>query len=509
MKKFCVIVLLSVLSVTSFAQSRAVQRLFDLYNNREFEKCVQRADKLLARNENELEAYYIKALAYFEMAQLPQRYEEFTRDPLMDCLRALSILRSKDRDGEIFDEYAEQLAIIYQYTEYVADQIKESNQTRAIQLHQRLMRAFRVQTSALDVAIIYAKVGNYEQCMRQVSRLYERAPADVSPSHDYYDGLTQGALLLADNWMFRDLFWLVETYKPKFETSYAISKGFRDAILLSIDTARNEEDKDLLFDFSRRGLAMYHDDKAFAQHVENRWLEIIRTEVAKFDASEGTQRTWRDTIPLRNTFQYIRLAEIVLPNSTEISQLRRSLESKYHIKPYRHEESLLRKYALEAINMWRERGCQCDTGRVVRMRPVFAVDWDTTLARIAQSHAENMFANNFTDHIDPNTGETPLDRVNATHLQGQMIETFSKTIYIRATRIAEVLGHGYALGEISDTEELEELIHAVVRSWMETRFSQNCPKIMTKEHTHMGIGVYGDKWVLLLANIHDIIISRK
>src|SRR5690606_2188928 len=71
------------LSLHGFSQSKAIKKLYTLYDSREFVKCVEHADKIIKKNEHELEAYYVKAIAYFEMAQLPQRYKDFTNDPLL------------------------------------------------------------------------------------------------------------------------------------------------------------------------------------------------------------------------------------------------------------------------------------------------------------------------------------------------------------------------------------------------------------------------------------------
>ncbi|NLK82057.1 MAG: hypothetical protein GX277_07715 [Bacteroidales bacterium] len=497
------------LSLHGFSQSKAIKKLYTLYDSREFVKCVEHADKIIKKNEHELEAYYVKAIAYFEMAQLPQRYKDFTNDPLLECLRALTVIRTKDSQSEIFEENEEKLALIYNYSEYVAEQLKSTNQEKAIVLYQRLMRAYRVQTGALDLAIIYAKVGNYEQCMRQVSRLYDKSPENITSSHENYQALTEGALLLANYWMFRDLFWLVTNYKSKYETNYAISAGFKKAVLLSIDTAKNEEEKNYFYDFSKQGLGIYKDDAEFVKHVETQWLDVIDKEIDLFKNTDSNSRTWKDTIYLRNAAKYIRMSRELFPESANIAQAQKKFEISFHLKPLKHEQAAFQEYALRAINTWRNSGCQCDTGRVIRLRPVYQVDWDTTLTRLAQSHAESMFANNFTNNIDAVTGENPWDRVNSTHLRGQTVETLSGTYYIKALQIGEVLGHGFALGSTYELADIDTLVQEVVESWITTRFSQNCPKIMTAEFSHMGLAVYGDKWVLLFAQIHDITISRK
>ncbi|MFO7868457.1 MAG: CAP domain-containing protein [Bacteroidales bacterium] len=507
MKRICVFFLFLSVSGVIFSQSRAVQKLYDLYEKREFVKCVEKADRVLKRNEDEYEAYYVKALAYFEMAQLPERYTDFTRDPLMESLRALSILQAQDPDSDIFHENEEQLQIIYDYTEYYAEQIRERNQKKSITYLQRLMRAFRKETGALDLAKIYAKSGNYEECMRQVTRLYERAPESISSSNENYEALIEAPHLLAENWMFRDLFWIVKNYKPKFGHNYAINNAFKEAIKLSIDTARDASDKKFFYSFSQQGLEHYGDDKAFVSHVEKQWIRVVDDAVREFKKSSDTIRTWRDSIHVRNAFNYISMAREIMPSSTRLQKKHTEIQYEFHVIPREREKSLIRAYALEAINSYRDEGCECDTGQVIYMKPVFTVEWDTILHSLAEKHAQSMFNNNFTKHIDPITGDNPWDRINSTLLRGETFENDEGRYYIKAEKIGEVLGHGHSLGSASNKQELDSLVNTVVDTWMNARFSQNCVKIMKPQFSHMGIAVYGDKWVLLFAEINEVLIN--
>lgn len=509
MRKIIFVFFILTCQLSVFSQSRSIEKLYKLYDKREFVKCVEKSDKIISKDEYALEAYYLKALSYFEMAQLPQRYTDFTKDPLMECLRTLNILRIKDTDEEIFEEHKDQLQLIYEYTEYYVNQIKETNQDKSILYLQRLSRAFGKNTGALDLAKIYAHVGNYEQCMRQISRLYEKSPEEISSSHENYTALTKGALLLAENWMFRDLFWLVHNYKPKYGNVYAINNGFKDAILLSIDTAKGDKNKDYFFNFSKEGLELYGDDREFTSQVEKIWLSLINNSIQEFRKSSDTVRTWRDSIHLRNTFQYTSMAREIMPTSQKLNEKEKQLRNEFNIYPSSYEQSLIRKYALEAVNKWRDEGCECDTGRVVYMKPVFTVEWDTILHRLAQEHAVSMFEYNYTKHINPKTNENPWDRVNSTFLKGETFETDEGTYFLKASKIGEVLGHGYALGSLSAPSELDSLVYDVVETWIKTRFSQNCAKIMTPKFTHMGMGVCGDKWVLFFAEINSILINKK
>ncbi len=229
MKKYILCIILSV-SIISIASAQSAKKLYKLYNTREFVKCLVKCDATIEKYPNFYEPYYIKAITYFEMAQLPEKYKDVTKDPLMDCIKTLSILRAKDPDGTIFEEHSDTLQMIYNYADAVAKSLREKNKDKAILMYQRLMRAYNLHSNALELATIYAKVGDYERCMSQVSRLYEKYKPEISSSHEDYDALTKGAVLLAENWMFRDLFWIIETYRDKYQTNYAISQGFKKAL---------------------------------------------------------------------------------------------------------------------------------------------------------------------------------------------------------------------------------------------------------------------------------------
>jgi len=480
--------------------------MYKLYNNKEYIDCIARCDKGIEKDEYNLEAYYVKAISYFEMAQLPQRYEDFTKDPLMDCIRTLSALRAKDQDGEMWDEHADTMDLIYKYAEFKAQELKKTNKEKSILLYKRMMRAWRIQTSALEIAIIYAKVEDYERCMREVSRLYDKSPKEISSSHDNYEALCKGALLLAENWMFRDLFWLIETYKPKYESNYAINAGFKQAIMISVDTASAEEEKDFFFDFSKQGLDLYKDDAEFTSFIERIWLEEIDKLKVEFKNTQG-ERTWRDSVSLRNAYKLSDMSLQLLPENEAFLRKRKELDGTFHTVPYITEEKLFQEYALNAVNRWRTRGCECDTGYVFSLKPVYGVLWDTTLARLAKEHAEDMFCYNHTDHIDHNN-INPMQRMQTTRLKGGTFDDEVGTYFVKAVKIGEVLGYGFSIGDVRTQEDLKKQVDGMVASWIDTRLSQNCPKIMTPNFTHMGMAVYGDKWVLFFGEINEYYIRK-
>lgn len=501
-------ILLSCIAFSSFSQKTAqkTKKLYKLYNKREYVACVQKCDAVITNYPEIYEAYYIKSIAYFEMSQLPQKYVEFTKDPLMDCLKTLSVLRAKDPDGSMFDEHSDTLQMMLKYFEAKAQELRTTNKDKAILMYQRMTRAYNLQSNALELALIFAKVGDYEKCMQQVSRLYEKCKPEISTSNEDYDALTKGAILLAQYWMFRDLFWIIETYKDKYSSNYAISEGFKKALFISIDTARTDEDKSFFQDFSKKGVELYPNDEEVISHIEQRWVELIDNTVQKYRATQGN-RTWRDSVLLRDTYKYIMMAKEIMPGSTVFAEKEKKLNAEFHIIPFSFEEEFFKKTALEVLNRWRSEGCVCDTGRLVTMDPVGELQWNVILENLAEEHAKDMFCYNYTDDINQKE-ETPWDRINKTDLKGITYENDLGLNYIKALKIGEILGYGYSFDGVYSEEDMRKVIEAVFQKWIDTRLSQNCPKLFTPDFTHVGIGVYGDKWVILCASVHDVLISR-
>lgn len=506
--KRLVTLLLFIISLFSVAHSQSAKKLYKLYNDRDFVKCVQKCDVVITKDPNFYEAYYVKSIAYFEMAQLPQRYTDFTKDPLMDCLKTLSVLRAKDPDGGMFDEHADTLQMMYKYFEAKAQELRTLNKDKSILMYQRMTRAYNLQSNALELALIYAKVGDYEKCMQQVSHLYEKCKPDISTSSEDYDALTKGAVLLAQNWMFRDLFWIIETYKPKYESNYAISQGFRKALKIAIDTARHDDDKTFFQDFSKQGAMLYPNDEDILSHIENRWVELIDASAQKYrDTKVNNPRTWRDSVLLRDTYKYIEMAKEIMPGDVVFLQKEKKLNAEFHIVPFTFEEVYFKRLSLEIVNRWRTEGCMCDTGTIFNVLPVPEIQWSETLAQLAQGQAKEMFCYNYTDNINL-AGKTPWDRIKQTDLKGMTYENEVGLNYKEATKIGEILGYGFSFDGVYSEEDMQKVIEKVVQRWIEQRLTQNCPKLMTPDFTHMGMAMYGDKWVLFCATVNDIVIKK-
>lgn len=489
--------------------SQKMSKLYGLYNKQEYVKCVQQCDATLKKKPEMLEAYYVKAISYFEMAQSSSDYKEFSKNPLLDCLSSLSILSSKDEEREILDEHNDTLLIIKEYAEARAKKIKTANTSEAQAINQRLSSIFRTKRAdGLEYARLDAEAGRYDKCYSKIDRLYAKSPADISSSNDNYTALRDGAVLLAENWMFSDLFTVIRNYKVKYASNYGISEGFKKALFISIDTARTDEDKTLFYNFSKTGLELYPEDKAVVSHIENRWIELINSQSNAYRATASHERTWKDSVLLRNAYRYLSLAKEVFPNNKKFEDIESRLNSEFHTIPLSYERESFKKYALDAVNSWRTKGCDCDTSQVVYVAPVPTIEWDTTLERLANEHAREMFFENHSEDVNL-AGETPWDRINKTRYKGTTYENENGVNFVQAMKMAFCVGYGVSFNGVDDDEGLKAVIDTVVNRWIMTKNSQNCMKVMTPDVTHMAIGMYGDRWVFWAITKYDILIQKK
>ena len=507
MRRF--ILLFSILCICVSGYSQKMSKLYATYNKQQYAKCIQQCDAALKKKPEMLEAYYVKAIAYFEMAQSPSDYKEVSKNPLLDCLSNLSILSSKDEDREILDEHGDTLLIIKEFAEARAKKIKTANTSEAQAINQRLSSIFRTKKAdGLEFARIDAEAGRYDKCYSKIERLYAKSPAEISSGSDNYIALTQGAILLAENWMFSDLFTLIRNYKVKFQGNYGISEGFKKALLISIDTARTDDDKTLFYDFSKKGLELYPEDKGISHHIENRWIELINNSTNAYRATATHERTWKDSVLLRNAYRYLVLAKEIFPNNAKLTDIEKKLNAEFHTIPFSYERENFRKYALEAVNTWRKKGCECDTSEVVYVAPVPTIEWDTTLERLANEHAREMFFENHSEDVNMN-GETPWDRINKTKYKGTTYENENGLNFVQAMKMAFCVGYGYSFNGINGDEEMKNVIDSVVTHWIMEKRSQNCMKVMTPDVTHMAIGMYGDKWVFWAMTKYEILLRKK
>ncbi|MDR2963275.1 MAG: CAP domain-containing protein [Bacteroidales bacterium] len=489
----------------AFAQN--ADKLYALYNSKDYEKCVERAELATAKNAEFLEAYYVKALCYFEMAQSPMRYEKTVKDPLMEMVKSLSVLRSKDPEGTTFADHADTLAIIYRYCEGQSKAIRAGGKDRAVQLYQRLNKAYNIQTDALENAEMYAKAGDYEKSMREISKIFERAKNAPVLSSDVVNTLQRAPMLLVHNWMFDDLFSLAENYKNTITQNEAVSAGFRTAMYKVIDTAYSVDDKSHFALFSERITELYSSDEELHNYIETKWINLIDATAQKYRNTNPAERTWADTVLLRDAYVYLDVASDIFPRSADLEVKQMQLNREFHVAPIGVEVLQFKNAALEIVNQWRSQEFVCDTGRLVKVYPVQPLLWHDTLAFLAEMHARDMFTYNYTDNVSPD-GVNPWDRLRSTYLRGTQYETATGVNHIQALKIGEVLGYGFTLSDVHSDDDMKKVVAAMVKKWIDETRSQNCVKLKSPDFNYMGMAVYGDKWVLFMAEIQDIQIRR-
>ena len=123
---------------------------------------------------------------------------------------------------------------------------------------------------------------------------------------------------------------------------------------------------------------------------------------------------------------------------------------------------------LHLVNQVRLSGCQCGDKK---MKSVPPVEWDKKLQLAAQLHSNDMYENNFFDHISPD-GSTLRDRLVSVGFETQYAgENISK-------------GH--------DTEK------QAIEGWLGS--PGHCENIMEPGYTKMGVARKGKLWTMDLGN---------
>ena len=140
--------------------------------------------------------------------------------------------------------------------------------------------------------------------------------------------------------------------------------------------------------------------------------------------------------------------------------------------------------------------------------PVPTIEWDTTLERLANEHAREMFFENHSEDINLK-GETPWDQINKTQYKGTTYENENGLNFVQAMKMAFCVGYGFSFNGVYGDEGLKSVIDSVVTHWITEPKSQNCMKVMTPDITHMALGMYGDKWVFWAITKYDILVREK
>lgn len=489
--------LLILFSLQAFSQS---EELYTLFRHHEYEKCLKKCDGVLEKDVDYLDAYWIKALIYFEMAQKPDKWLEITDSPLEESLRNLARIKSRDDDGSYMKERKDTLVMIKEMAEAVATEYKEKERkSSAIKMYKLIYRAFQGQEDALQLAEIYIKADDMMECIMQIDRIYVNAPPDVVPSTvSDPKALLGGISFLVKNFMFKDAFKMIEKYSEKFQSNPAMLNSFKKAVYLAVDTLYTNKDKALFFEYAQRGMNFYASDPAYVKHIEDLCVKMIKKSESEFLATEPSKRTWRDTAQLRLAFQYADMSQLLLPNNQTIIGLEKNLISTYHTEVPDNKKELFKKYALEVINTIRDEGCYCDSSG---QRPSMDIlKWNDILAELAHAHAKDMFAYNYTKTVN-RRGLDTKGRIDETELKGTKAQTIGGMNFVGALSVGENIGYGVSIGSAIHDEDYKVAIEKMVKKWVDTKTGGSCERIMDFQFTDMGMAVFGDKWVLMFAYV--------
>jgi len=118
---------------------------------------------------------------------------------------------------------------------------------------------------------------------------------------------------------------------------------------------------------------------------------------------------------------------------------------------------------LDSVNRLRATGCTCGTDF---MPPAKKLIWNNVLTNAAQTHAFDMYNNNYFDHISP-TGTSPIQRAIAAGYTGQYV--------------GENIAKGYTT------------IGQAMQAWKKS--DDHCKAMMDTLYVEMGAYSYNGYWV--------------
>lgn len=473
-------------------------KLQELYSSREFEKCFKKSTAIVGKNTEEVYAYYYLAITLFEMEQLPSKYKEITDRPIEDCLKAIAKL-SKYDDGSYAEEHADTLKMIREYAETMANDLVGSNKIRAIKLYKLLARAYVGEYSKMQIIEIYFKSDDFDAGFRSVERMFQTAPAGVSLASDkqLMDDLAEGLRLLIKYSMFNNAYYIMEQYQRKFEGNKEVGKLFSDAVFYALERLAPAADKNLFFSYTDRSLQLFADSPEFKKYLYAMFVDLLEKKENEF-ASIEKPSSWRDSVSLRDFYQYSIICYSIFPQA-ELKDREEAVTAKYRMRPEVQPGSLFYKVANDVLHEMRYNECACNTGLFPGQDTLtFSLD----LALMAQEHARDMFAFNYTDTTSRD-GKAPLDRVHDTGLKPFKYNTFEGVVFYGAVEATECVSYSGPIGAAKTEDEYRVAIERVFERWRSNK-QGDCEKIMTPQYTHYGFAAFGDRYSLVLAKVLDL-----
>ncbi len=490
----------SLLLINSLFVSGQEEKLANLYNGREYEKCLKKALDIGEKDPNASFAHYYAAISYFEMEQLPNRYVEITTQPLEDCLKALGRLAKSDTDKEYASEHADTIKIIQDYAEEQAKSLIDSYRTRSIRIYKLLAKAFADSYSPLRIVEIYFQTDDFDNGFKAIERMFATNKADVSAASIgelNYEALVKSPLLLVKYSMFNNAFYIIEQNWTKYSDNAGVKQAFLNTAYSALEKLAPAKDKNLFFSYTDRSLKIFGDNADFKKYLFSLYMNMLNESEKKF-AAVTQPATWRDSVPLIDFYQYAAICYSIFPTA-EIKDREREVTAKYRMEPEYMPGKPFYAAANGALHQMRANPCKCG-GALYPGQDSLKFSLDLTL--MALEHAQDMYAFNYTDTLD-RKGRSTIDRVKDTGLKPFKYNTFSGVVFYGAVRADECVALSSPVGSAKTEDEYRALLDDVFARWQKSK-QGDCEKILTPEFTHYGIAGFGNRYVLVLAKVLDI-----
>lgn len=484
------------------SQAQKRDPIYDLLLNRDYIKCIEKCEKAIEKNPDNLYAYFYKSICLFEMDKTPAKYEEYEKIPIYKSLMTLSELRKRPGGQDFIKAHMDTLSEIKIYAEELAEEYKTTIKSKSVKLYRFLMNAFRGgEFNKLMQIEVYFMAGEISTGYLEIDKIFNLLPANAGQANiekEDYDAMMGGPTMLIKYYMFSNTCDLIDKYLPKFENNPEVNQSFLNAVNYAIDTLYKEKEKKMFLDYSLKFLRLFPKNEDLKLKLKLLMMEIVNNSEAEF--SSKTERTWKDTVLLQEAFKYSFIGYNML-GFDDFKKRELELMKKYKLQITGEKLLLFKKNAIDVFRRIRAKACECTSGNMIA---VDSLIWNDELAAVALEHAKDMFRFNYSDHND-RSNRSPQDRVNQqTSLEAFKINTLSGVMFTGAMKVAENIANGINMSGVKSEADLRAVIKRVFDKWLNSSEAGVCETVMSYEHTHFGLAVFGDRWVLLVAEIVQI-----
>lgn len=185
MRQVVILLLLGLTGLKVSAQNKAVDDLKFLFVDEKYEKCIYKAEKYSDNDKYKKDPliYVYAAMAYFEIAKNPDKYEEdYAKSPLKNALKYAYKFTKKDKEKEHVGEYMAFLNALKDSTNKLAQTYYLTDDYRKSNYFYRKIEKYDPEDAVVKlwVGITYYKNRNiggsriaFEEAMKQIKPGYE------------------------------------------------------------------------------------------------------------------------------------------------------------------------------------------------------------------------------------------------------------------------------------------------------------------------------------------------